>query len=244
MTGTIRDGARVTTFAGRRGSLLPAEDVPATAARLGGPLALARHPLTGDIYIACQESHSVRMVNASGDIVTIAGTGAAGFSGDGGSAKNAQLNWPAALAFADDGTLYVSDMLNNRIRKITPDGRIHTFAGTGSQGYSGDGGPADQAELHYPAHLAFGPDGNLYFSDMNNHRVRRIQMASPHRIDSVAGNGQRGFSSDGTPATSARLNLPRGLAFGPDGILYIVDSFNRKIRAVRLEVAPALTKRD
>lgn len=237
-------GARVTTFAGRRGSLLAAEDVPATAARLGGPLALARHPLTGDIYIACQESHSVRMVNASGDVVTVAGTGTAGFSGDGASARNAQFNWPAALAFADDGTLYISDMLNNRIRRITPGGRIQTFAGTGRQGYSGDGGPADQAELNYPAHLAFGPDGNLYFSDMNNHRVRRIQMASPHRIDTVVGIGQRGYSSDGTPATSARLNLPRGLAFGPDKTLFVVDSFNRKIRAVRLELAPALTKRD
>lgn len=230
------DGARVATVAG--GARVPrsttVEDGPADAIRLGGPLSIARHPLTGELYIACQETHTIRKLGRDGMVTTIAGSGVAGFAGEGTPAVEAELNWPAALAFDRNGVLYVSDMLNNRIRSVTPDGLIHTFAGTGEQGFGGDGGPARSARLAFPGDLVFDRHGNLLVSDTNNHRVRRIAAAAPHRIETVVGTGLRGFDGDGGPPSMARLNLPRGLAFGPDEVLYIVDSFNRRVRAAKL----------
>lgn len=215
------DGARVDTLAGGRGE------------RLGLPVALARHPRTGDVYVACQESGTIRRIDAGGRVVTVAGTGTPGYAGDGGPAIEARLNWPAALVFDRDGALYVSDMQNQRVRRIGADGRITTFAGTGRKGFAGDGGPADEAALDGPGGLAFDAAGNLYVADTNNHRVRRIDAGPGHRIRTVAGTGRRGFSGDGGPAAEARLNLPRGLAFGPGGVLYIVDSFNHRLRAMK-----------
>ncbi len=215
------DGGLVDTVAGGRGE------------RLGLPVALARHPRTNEVYVACQETGTIRRIDREGRILTVAGTGTPGFSGDGAAALQAQLNWPSALAFDRAGTLYVSDMQNQRIRTITADGTIRTYAGTGRKGFSGDGGPAVQAALDGPGGLAFDAAGNLYVSDTNNHRVRRIDVRPEHRIVTVAGTGRRGFSGDGGPASAAQLNLPRGLAFGPGGVLYIVDSFNRRLRAMK-----------
>lgn len=217
-------GPRVGTLAGH---------LPGADGRLGQPLALARHPRTGEIYVTSQETHGIRKVGPGGRLLPVAGTGQPGFSGDGGPALAASLNWPAALAFDRQGNLYVSDMLNHRIRRITPDGRIRTYAGNGAKGFSGDGGPAAEAALNYPGGLAFDAAGNLYFADSNNHRVRRVDAGPGHRVRTVAGTGRRGFSGDGGPAVEARLNVPRGVAFGPGGVLYIVDSFNRRLRAMR-----------
>jgi DNA-binding beta-propeller fold protein YncE len=230
------DGLRTATFAGDRRAVGFEEGKAATATRLGSPFQAARHPLTGEVYISCQEGHAIRKVDRQGRITTVAGTGTAGFAGDGGPARRARLNGPAALAFDRQGNLYVADKLNHRIRRIDGQGHIASFAGTGERGYAGDGGAAALARLNNPDSLLFDEQGNLYFADTNNHAVRRIDAAAPHRIDTVVGTGQRGYSGDGGPARQAQLNLPRGLALSRDGFLYISDSLNRRLRVVKLPV--------
>jgi sugar lactone lactonase YvrE len=227
-----RDGLRVEAVAGSRDTSGFAEGRPATAVHLAAPFHAARRG--GDLSISCQGDHSIRRVDRDGRISIVAGTGRPGFSGDGGPARQAQLAGPAALAYDAAGNLYVADTLNHRIRRIDPSGRITTWAGTGERGYSGDGGPAVQARLNDPDSLVFDPRGNLYFADTNNHCVRRIAGAPPHRIETVAGNGRRGCSGDGGPAREAQLNLPRGIALSRDSFLYIADSLNRRLRAVKL----------
>ena len=207
---------------------------PKSAEPLGLPAYTARHPLTGETYIACQQDHCIRKLDRQGHLSIVAGTGKAGYSGDGGPAGQAQLNGPSGLAFDKQGNLYVADSFNHRIRRIDGQGRITTFAGTGERGYSGDGGPAAQARLNDPDSLLFDDSGNLYFTDANNHCVRRVATAEPHALETVVGTGKRGYSGDGGPARQAQLNLPRGLAISRNGFLYIADSFNRRLRVVKL----------
>jgi sugar lactone lactonase YvrE len=230
---TTRGGPRVDTVTAGGAARSGANGEAAGAPRLGAPLAVARHPRTGAIFVACQETHSVYELAGDGRPVVIAGRGVAGFAGDGGPSRAAALHRPAALAFDRDGVLYVADMLNHRVRRIMPDGLIDTFAGTGERGDGGDGGPARAARLAFPSDLAVDPDGGLLVADTHNHRIRHISADPPHRIDTFAGTGLRGFSGDGGPAREARLNLPRGLALGADGTLYFIDGLNRRVRAVR-----------
>jgi trimeric autotransporter adhesin len=230
------DGLRVGTFAGHRAATAVEDGRPAAEIRLGLPFHAARHPLTGEIYISCQEDHCVRKVDRQGRIVTVAGTGRAGFSGDGALAAQAQLNGPSGIAFDREGNLYIADTLNHRIRRIDTRQRITTLAGMGGRGYAGDGGPAAQARLNNPDSLLFDDRGNLYFSDSNNHCVRRIVMAAPFAIETIAGTGLRGYSGDRGPALQAQLNLPRGLALSRDGFLYIADSLNHRLRVVKIPV--------
>lgn len=181
--GTRRDSqsmggsAVITTVAGG-GS--PADQVgdggPATLARLYQPYDVAVGP-DGSLYIADPFSTRLRRVGPDGIITTVAGNGNAGFSGDGGPATEAWLQ-PAAIAVAPDGSLYIADF-NNRIRRVGPDGIITTVAGNGTFGFSGDGGPATQAPLSSPLGIALAPDGNLYFADQGNQRIRRVASATP-----------------------------------------------------------------
>jgi sugar lactone lactonase YvrE len=222
----------ITTLAG--GGTPPAGQVgdggPATQARLDGPegLALGRD---GALYIADRNHHRVRRVGPDGVITTVAGTGARDFGGDGGPATLARLAEPEEVAVGPDGSLYIADRLNARIRRVGPDGVITTVAGRGTRGDEGDGGPAAQARLTGPRGLAIGPDGSLYLADSDpNHRVRRI--APDGTISRVAGAGKAGWSGDGGPATEARLFAPEGLAVAPDGSLYIADVRNNRVRRV------------
>src|SRR5262249_27453640 len=123
---------------------------------------------------------------------------------------------------------YIVDRGNNRIRRVGPDGIITTVAGNGQLGFSGDGGPATQAELFFPFGMAVGPDGNLYIADSGNNRIRRV--GPDGIITTVAGNGIPGFSGDGGPPTQAEIFAPDAVAAGPDGNLYIVDSSNQRVR--------------
>ncbi len=167
-------------------------------------------------------------------IETFAGTGQAGFSGDGGPAAAAKLNNPFGLARGPDGALYLCDMGNHCIRKISPDGKIATVAGTGQRGYSGDGGPALQAQLNEPYEIRFDKAGNLFFVEMKSHLVRRVD-ARTKIISTVAGTGQPGFSGDGGPATQAAMTQPHSLQFDSRGGLYICDIGNHRIRQVDMQ---------
>jgi sugar lactone lactonase YvrE len=229
-------GNRITTIAGTGffdGKFVPSGS-PATSYQFGVLQGIAKHPTTGDIYIADSWSHVVQRIDRNGAVSTVAGTGRQGFSGDGGPATNAVFNWPTMVAFDRSGNLYVADLFNHRVRRISTDGRITTIAGTGRRGYNGDNKPGTEADLFYPTGLAVDAAGNIYVADSSNHRIRRIEGTPPYRITTVAGTGERGFSGDGGPATSAQLNVPRGVAFGPDGTLYITDSLNGRIRAVQM----------
>jgi glucose/arabinose dehydrogenase len=172
----------------------------------------------------------VRRVGADGRVTSVAGTGVAGSSGDGGAATNAQLNLVHGVASLPDGSLVLADTGNNRLRKVSPTGVITTVAGTGRFGFAGDGGLATAAELAAPRGIASLPDGSVLFPDSGNHRVRLISTSGV--ITTVAGNGAAGFSGDGGPATSAQLHLPFAVSPLPGGGFLIADAGNNRIRRV------------
>ncbi|PYK01269.1 MAG: hypothetical protein DME23_04470 [Verrucomicrobia bacterium] len=173
-------------------------------------------------------------------ISTFAGTGVAGYSGEGGVATGAQLNNPYGIARGPDGALYVCDMENHRVRRVSRDGTITTAAGTGKRGYSGDGGPALQAELNEPYEVHFDKAGNMFFVEMRNHIVRRVD-AETKIISTVAGTGREGFSGDGGRATKAQLKQPHSLQFDPKGDLYICDIGNNRVRKVDMKTGTVST---
>ncbi len=164
-------------------------------------------------------------------ISTLTGTGVAGYSGDSGPANKAQVANPYGLVRGPDGALYVCEVDNHVIRRIARDGTISTAVGNGQRGYSGDGGPAIQAQLNEPYEVRFDKVGNLYFVEMKNHLVRRVD-AKTKTISTIAGTGQPGFSGDGGPALRAQLNEPHSIQFDPEENLYICDIANQRIRKV------------
>ena len=182
----------------------------------------------GSLYFPETTYNRIRRIGPDGIITTVAGTGQQGFGGDGGAATSASLSGPTHVALGTDGSIYVSDSGNNRIRRVDPEGIITTVAGNGLTGYSGDNGPAIEATLgHYFGSLAVGPDGSLFVHDRS--RVRRI--GPDGIITTVAGSSMLGYSGDGGPATEAKL-IATDIAVGPDGSLYIAESENYRIRRV------------
>jgi streptogramin lyase len=171
---------------------------------------------------------------AAQSVVTVAGTGEKGFSGDGGPAAKARLNNPYSVRRGPDGLLYICDMDNNGIRRIAKDGTISTFVGNGKRGYSGDGGPAKDASLNQPYELAWDQAGHLYFVEIGNHVVRRVD-AKTGVISTVAGTGKAGFGGDGGPAAKALLNQPHSLAIDSSGDLFVCDILNHRIRRINLK---------
>jgi sugar lactone lactonase YvrE len=163
-------------------------------------------------------------------ITTVAGNGSAAYSGDGGPATNAGVNYPGDVALDGSGNLFIADMGSNVIRKVSADGIITTVAGNGTQSYSGDGGQATNASLNLPAGVTLDFFGNLLIADMGNHRIRKVDPTGV--IITVAGNGTNSYSGDGGAATNAGLYYPEGVAFDPFGNLFIADRNNSRIREV------------
>lgn len=266
---------------------------PAVAAKLNEPYEV-RFARDGTMYFVEMQNHVVRRVDAvTGIISTVAGTGVAGFSGDGGAAVAAQLKQPHSIALDDAGTLYICDIGNHRVRAVdlrtgvirtfagtgerlaTPDGAAITgtplngpraldydgrgslylalregnalyrmdlqkgvlqhLAGTGKSGYGGDGGPAREALLSGPKGVAVGPDGNVYFADTESHTVR-VYLPSEGVVRTVVGDGQKGDGPEGA-ASGCRMDRLHGVYVSPDGVLYIGDSNNHRVRALRLSQA-------
>jgi DNA-binding beta-propeller fold protein YncE len=181
--------------------------------------------------LACVRAAAIR---------TVAGNGTKGFSGDGAVATAAQLSDPGGIARGPDGALYICDTANHRIRKVTPDGRITTVAGTGEAGWSGDGGPAIAAKLHEPYEVRFDRAGNIYWVERASYSVRRLDPKTGI-IATIAGSGTAGFSGDGGPATSAQFNDPHSIGFDRAGDLYICDVKNNRIRKVAMKTGVITT---
>jgi len=185
---------------------------------------------SGNIYFADASNNKIRKISTTGVVTTIAGTGTAGFSGDGGAATSAKLDNPNGIAFDASGNLYIADPGNARVRKINTSGTISTFAGTGTIGNNGDGGQATSANLNSPADVAVW-SGNLYICDYGAQVIRKV-VISTGIISTVAGNGTWGYSGDGGVATSAQLYNPWGVDVNSSGDIFIADATNDRVRKV------------
>ena len=221
----------ITTVAGNGSSGFSGDGGPATSAKLSlFTSAGVAVDSAGNLYIGDSSNSRVRKVTPSGTITTVAGNGNPGFSGDGGPATSAQLTTPVGVAVDPASNLYIADFGGQRIRKVTPAGTITTVAGNGVQGFSGDDGPATSAKLFNPTGVAVDVTGNIYIADYFNGRIRKVTPSGI--ITTVAGTGVSGFSGDGGPATSARLDQAQCVAVDTMGNLYIADYLNQRIRKV------------
>jgi streptogramin lyase len=204
---------------------------PAKAATLNQPFHCS-HDRAGNFYVADTANHCIRKVDPQGVITTVAGNGQKGYSGDGGPATQATLNEPYGVLPDRDGHLFIVERLNPVVRRVDArTGVITTYAGTGVKGYSGDGGPANQAMLREPNALDFDPQGNLYIADVSDNRIRRVD-AKTGIISTVSGTGRREFTGDGGPAAQAGIQGARGVAFNRAGDMFVCEREGNRIRRV------------
>ncbi len=218
----------ITTIAGTGTPGFNGDGIAATAAQLSSNWGLAVDA-SGNVYVADQTNNRIRKINTSGIVSTVAGSGVAGFYGDGGPATDAKLNNPIGIAVDGAGNIYIGDANNYRVRKVSTSGIISTIAGNGASGFSGDGGPATAAQLKIIWGIATDAAGYVYICDAWNNRIRRADPAAGGLIVTVAGNG---YAGDGSAATAAKLNLPTGAYVNGSGELFIADCKNNRIRKV------------
>ncbi|MFE7622557.1 RICIN domain-containing protein [Streptomyces sp. NPDC057509] len=225
----ITTDGKISTFAGTGSGTFGGDGGPAVLAKLKNPCGVAVDG-AGNVYIADSENYRVRKVTPDGNISTVVGASTSTTSGDGGLATAARLNRPTGVAVDGDGVLYIADYSGHRVRKVGTDGKISTFAGTGSGTFGGDGGRAISAQLRSPYGVAVDGEGNLYIADRGNHRIRKVKPDG--NISTIAGTGSAKFSGDGGPAAEAALNTPFAVVADSTGALYIADYGNHAVRKI------------
>ncbi len=225
-------GQIITTIAGTGAGAYTGDGIQATASALQSPYGVGMDSL-GNIFIGDANNNRVRKINTSGIISTVAGTGVAGFNGDGLLATNTQLNFPYGMSVNRAGMIVIADRSNHRIRSIQTElgGVVTTIAGTGVAGFSGDGGLAIAAQINHPQGVFWDRFNNVFFCDDDNHRVRRIDGVTGI-ITTIAGTGTVSFSGDGGPATAATFNHPVGVTVDSADNMYIADYANHRIRKI------------
>ncbi len=217
----------ITTFAGNGSAGYSGDGRHATSAELKSPSGVTVSS-THEVYIADTGNNRIRVVFTNGTITTFSGTGSAGYSGDGGLAVSAELHSPSGVAVSSTGEVYIADTGNNCTRVVFTNGTITTFSGTGSAGYSGDGGPATNAELNHPRGVAVSSTGEVYIADTGNNRIRVVFTNGTITTFS----GSAGHSGDAGLAVSSELKSPSGVAVSSTGEVYIADTGNNRIRVV------------
>lgn len=220
----------ITTIGGTSTAGYNGDNMAATAAQLNDPNGIAIDA-TGNVYVADRSNHRIRKIDAGGNITTVAGTGASGYSGDNAAATAAQLNAPRGIAVDAAGNVYIADQANHRVRKLTiATGTIATVAGNGTQGFSGDNGPATAAAFNGIYALALDAAGNMYICDVDNVRIRKVSTTGI--VTTIAGTGTLSYNGDNIPATAAHLNEPIGVAIDAAGNVIIADAWNSRIRMI------------
>jgi hypothetical protein len=222
----------IQTVAGNGAAGYSGDGAAATLAELNNPYGVTVDS-AGNLYIADALNNVVRKVDAHTHVITtVAGTGVAGFNGNGIAATSAELNTPIAVAVDSAGDLFIADDINDQVREVSAaTGLISTVAGNGGVGYNGDNIAATSAQLGYPASIALDSAGNLYIADFQNHRIREVS-ATTGLISTIAGTGTAGYNGDGIAATSAELNYPDGVTLDTAGDVFISDSHNNSVREV------------
>jgi len=222
----------MSTFAGKGADRYCGDGGAATSACLRSPRGVAVDT-DGNVFIADTDNNRVRKVAPNGTITTVAGGGVGQFCGDGGPATSACLRSPRSVAVDTGGNIFIADTLNNRVRKVAPNGTITTVAGGGVGQFCGDGGPATSACLRSPQGVAVDTDGNIFIADTANNRVRKVTFGGT--MSTFAGEGTAGYCGDGTPATTACLSAPRGVATNAIGEVFVADTLNNRIRKIALD---------
>ncbi len=229
----------ISTIAGDGTQNFSGDGGPSTLSEVFDPWSIAVDG-AGNVFFVDRSNQRVREIAANGNINTVAGNGAQAYAGDGGPATSASLYVPIGVALDLAGNIYIAESQSCTIRKVNLQGIIQTVAGVynGTFGFSGDGGPATQAQLNDPEGLTVDPAGNIFIADEDNQRVREV--TTDGKINTVAGNGTKNFAGDGGPSTNSAVFLPEGVAAGPGGTIYFVDSGNHRIRVLTpVSIAPA-----
>jgi len=226
---------RLTTVAGNGQKAYAGDGGTALSASFSAPHEIRFDP-DRNLFVVERDAHVVRRIDAKTNVVsTFAGTNVAGFGGDGGPANRAQFRQPHSIAFDASGNLLVCDIQNARIRAVNvKTGIITTYAGTGDKGPTPDEGPLEGAALNGPRSIDTDPDGNVYLALREGNAVFKIDRQTK-RLSRIAGTGETGYSGDGGPARAAKLNGPKGIAYSPDGSVYIADTESHVIRRIDLK---------
>lgn len=227
---------RISTFAGTGKQAHSGDGEPATEAEIDNPFGLTRGP-DGALWFCEYTGQRISRVTTDGNIHTMAGTGKKGYTGDGGKATEATFNLPHEIRFDKAGNWFIADMTNHAIRRVdAKTGVITTFAGTGQPGYTGDGGPAEKAQLKQPHSIQFGADGDLYICDIGNNVIRKVDMKTK-KISTFAGTGKAGITPDGAPLKDTPINEPRSLDVDNHGDLWLVTRSGNQLFKIEMKTS-------